>query len=249
MADSESLQRHGRPLSGALSSIWSKVLSPVAVGVIIFFVGVAWGKHEARPTVTQRVLFHPSGYGVPARSLDVVGQLKGKCFANLSIADSGMGETHRCFAASGRILDPCWGSPVDPGVDPGVAAPPEPLARVVCADDPWSGKVVLLRVTRWDVITRTPPYTQRWDGLRDRKVTFRRANMGAPPWALRLLNGDRCVFASGTADVIAGIRANYLCERGVGVGQPRRSAGLWTIMYLRNDRAETMPEAIEKVWY
>jgi hypothetical protein len=224
-------------LGAVLGSLWSKVIAPLVVLIAAFYVGIAWAHHEAKPTQTERVLFHPNGYEFPS-SLRVTRHTAGTCFANLSIADSGMVEAHRCFAKDG-IYDPCWGGPS--GLDR--------QSKVICADDPWSHKVAVLRVTRWEVTTRKQPFVRPWNPDRDRSVVYERANLKAPPWALLLVNGDRCVFATGTAELVANIRFNYRCGKGQALGVPTRRAKLWTIMYLGRESAETQPVQIAKAWF
>lgn len=89
---------------------------------------------------------------------------------------------------------------------------------------------------------------RKWDFDRDVDRPAK-ADFSAAPWAVALLNGDKCVFATGTAEVVAGIRANYICSHGVALGLPDRSTRLWTIRYLSNDGAEARPTSIAKVWY
>jgi hypothetical protein len=71
-------------LGRVLGSLWSKLIAPLIVLVAAFYVGVTWAHHEARPTQTERILFHPNGYEFPS-SLHVIRHTSGTRFANLSI--------------------------------------------------------------------------------------------------------------------------------------------------------------------
>lgn len=54
------------------------------------------------------------------------------------------------------------------------------------------------------------------------------------PWALELMDGRVCVFASGASNSRAGARLNYFCERKRYLwGARRRTPALWTIRMSR----------------
>jgi hypothetical protein len=54
------------------------------------------------------------------------------------------------------------------------------------------------------------------------------------PWALELMDGRMCVFASGASSARKGVRLNYFCDRKRYLwGSPRRTRSLWTIRMSR----------------
>jgi hypothetical protein len=102
----------------------------------------------------------------------------------------------RCFAGD-LIYDPCY-------LDAGASNPQR--AVVLCITAPWAKSGVRLRLTG----APNPAFG---------------APAGAPPWALRLASGRRCVFASGASAVVDGRRLNYVCDgRRVLFGTPDASA-------------------------
>jgi hypothetical protein len=111
----------------------------------------------------------------------------------------------RCFAGD-VIYDPCY-------FDAGASNPQRAVALCVAA--PWATSAVRLRLASApDPALGAPP--------------------AAPPWALRLASGRRCVFASGATAVIDGRRLNYVCDgRRLLFGIPDASAPAWRIRQAR----------------
>lgn len=84
--------------------------------------------------------------------------------------------------------------------------------QVACVISPFEPTVTVLRLT----------------------VALPRADSGQAgsglPWALRLTNGDRCVFVAGATTVVAGMRANYFCKNsGTLFGAPDTKSPVWRI--------------------
>lgn len=64
--------------------------------------------------------------------------------------------------------------------------------------------------------------------------------IAAQPWIIELSNGGICNYATGASSVTNGMRWNYACSSGGwALGNPNRSKPLWTIPYLKNDKART----------
>lgn len=112
---------------------------------------------------------------------------------------------HRCFAGN-LILDPCYRAPSH-----------STRARVVfCVDSPWDRSAIRL-------------------GVSGRLRTSPRKARGGPPWAVQLVTGRRCVYASGATTVVRGSRLNYFCIGGRYLfGSPDRRRPLWRIREARN---------------
>jgi hypothetical protein len=127
----------------------------------------------------------------------------------------------RCFAGD-LIYDPCY---LDAG------ASNSQRAVVLCVTAPWTTSVVRLRLA----------------GAPDPAFG---APAGAPPWALRLASGRRCVFASGASAVVDGRRLNYVCDgRRVLFGTPDASAPAWRIRQARTAAGAGMRKvAIAAAW-
>ena len=110
----------------------------------------------------------------------------------------------RCFVGN-YIHDPCFSSARHPGI-------------VVCPDVPWRNTGVKIGLTR--------PLPRVY---RNRRSPSARLE----PWALELLDGRRCLFASGATNVVEDQRLNYFCgtssHEGLW-GQPDRRTEPWTIL-------------------
>lgn len=110
----------------------------------------------------------------------------------------------RCFAGN-LISDPCYRD---------AAQSNAARAVVVCVGDPWTRKVVRLRV-------------------RGKLDSSYGARKGGPPWALRLASGARCVFLEGATNTVRGLRVNYGCSGGIELaGSPDTSRATWRIRKL-----------------
>jgi hypothetical protein len=159
--------------------------------------------------------------GVLRPGVQIAGRVSGTCFA-ASLADQGRPDAWRCMSGN-RILDPCFeGSQGS-------------LVVLACPDDPWSQRVVVLTASK-----ELPRAESNKAGLH-----------GAPPWALELSNGARCVFLTGATTAVAGMRANYGCTGGrIGiVGDVDRTLPLWRVF--ADDSARVVLElvGVRVAWY
>jgi hypothetical protein len=104
--------------------------------------------------------------------------------------------------------------------------------RLVCAQAPWDNRVTVVTATS-DVASSDAPLKQQF------------------PWALELKGGDRCVLVTGATFTVAGLRANYGCERGKGwvFGDPDRSHDLWYVFFARERSTNLRRVAVRVAWY
>jgi hypothetical protein len=85
------------------------------------------------------------------------------------------------------------------------------------------------------------------------KIKERPSNVGGAPhpntlWALELANGDHCTFVDGTAEVIAGERVNYNCDRGSVLGDPDRTSRAWKVRSNRRHSSEIGSISVRHAW-
>ena len=97
--------------------------------------------------------------------------------------------------------------------------------QVACVLSPFSPSVTILRLT-----AALP------------RVDSGQAGSGIP-WALRLSNGDQCVFVAGASSVVAGMRANYFCKKsGPLFGSPDTKSPVWRIFSAEARSAEHLTQ-------
>ena len=129
----------------------------------------------------------------------------------------------RCLVGN-RIYDPCLSSARRAGI-------------VVCPDAPWLRTGAEIRLTK-----RLPKAYGN----------HRTASTRLEPWGLELYGGRRCVFASGTTEVVQGQRLNYFCgasSREGLWGRPDRAIEPWTILTAPLDAKELTKRAqIRRAW-
>ncbi len=71
----------------------------------------------------------------------------------------------------------------------------------------------------------------------------------AHPWAVELVNGDRCGLLTGATSVVAGMRLNYGCEGGgYIVGELDRFQPTWTANYYDEQALGTELVDVAVVW-
>jgi hypothetical protein len=87
------------------------------------------------------------------------------------------GNSYRCFSGN-RIIEPCWVQ--------------KPKRFAVCLRQPWSFRLVQLKVSRG------------YSGHLARKPN-------ALPWGVQLPNGEQCLVAEGASGFVRGKRINYFC--------------------------------------
>lgn len=150
-------------------------------------------------TRTAVVVFNPWASSGIRHSFNVSGNAKGSCWTHSLSTDRP--DAWRCFQGN-DIRDPCF------------AGPPR-STLVACAENPFSKRVVLLKLTKPLADADNP--------------TTRMLQPKGEPWGLRLASGDTCVFATGATDAVGGERLNYACAKdGWLIGAPDRSTATWT---------------------
>ncbi len=77
--------------------------------------------------------------------------------------------------------------------------------------------------------TRALPHTP---DVVDSSAELRGLRLRGQPWGLRLVDGEECTFMTGATDVVAGMRLNYACTKGWGIGVPDRTKAVWQISYI-----------------
>ncbi|HXY50466.1 MAG TPA: hypothetical protein VEI01_13505 [Terriglobales bacterium] len=155
------------------------------------------------PKRTQIKLLTPFGRGGLSIGMAVTEKGEGSCFAP-SAASPSRPDAWRCNAGN-TIHDPCYQS--IPGDSKQLACP---------VGGPWSGDVILL------TLTQPLPTEPRKNVSRDDTL----------PWALELVNGQRCTLLTGATAPIAGMRINYGCPGGfVVVGDIDRSRPVWRVFF------------------
>jgi hypothetical protein len=159
-------------------------------GTLVLAVILALGRAGvAAPTVVTT--WHPfDATGAVKPSLKLDYRGRGGC-SPVSEAIGYFG--YRC-AVKNFIDDPCWRDG------------PRATDLVVCPTSPWDRKVSVIRVPHFMFVagvTFAPPLDRRRD----------------PPWAIELVDGNRCVIAQGAHGTVTErhgnrITVDYYCERG-----------------------------------
>ena len=156
---------------------------------------------------TNVVLVSPWSNGILRHDLTVSEKATGSCWSRSLVTDRP--NAWRCMAGN-DIYDPCFSESAS-------------SKTVACMKGPFSKDVALMRVTKPLPQTRDPvDTTSELRGLRLR----------GEPWGLRLSDGETCVFVTGATDVVAGMRLNYACTNGWGIGLPNRSTAIWEVSYI-----------------
>jgi hypothetical protein len=128
----------------------------------------------------------------------------------------------RCTDQSGALFDPCFA--------PGATSPMADVTEVACADNPWS-EVTLITLSQ-------PLTSSSWgtptDGLRH-------------PWALQLVNGDKCGLIEGTGSVVGGVVLNFGCTYG-DAAYPSENVEPWTSQYSLNPSGVVTASPVATAW-
>lgn len=182
--------------------------SATRIGTFVVAVGVAVGIGCSAPQVaaarTAVATFSPFAGDGTLRGGLRATPEYGGSCASGSFMVSGA-DVFRCFAGN-AIRDPCYVDDLAGNDDRSV---------VVCVATPWDRSVVRLRISG------------------DLDSAFG-ARANAPPWALRLSSGTRCVFLEGATTVVRGQRLNYGCGNGRWlIGTPDRGRPTWRIRQVR----------------
>ncbi|HZT90752.1 MAG TPA: hypothetical protein VFA05_01805 [Gaiellaceae bacterium] len=183
----------------------------VALALVAALVAIAPAAGAARRATTKHV-FAAFEAGALARGLHVVKEVRGSCWTGSEATDRS--DSWRCMSGN-FIYDPCFSS-----------ATPGTTSHVICASSPFVRGVVEL------VLTKRLPYAY---GNAHHRAT------ASAPWAVRLTNGVACVALQGATGAIAGMRIGYACSnKGVLVGNPRRSTPTWRIFFAKSFAASNV---------
>jgi len=153
----------------------------------------------AAPPATHVEIYSPWSAGVLRSDLKVVEKAAGNCWTSSLTTDRS--DAWRCMRGN-EILDPCFQG--------------KPHATVVaCSENPFSNHVTLLTLKK--------PLPGGSDS------TTRMLQPEGQPWALQLVDGERCYFVSGATDVAGGMRMNSECKGDNWIaGFPNRSKPAWS---------------------
>jgi hypothetical protein len=105
-----------------------------------------------------------------------------------------------------------------------------PQDKAACPKAPWSADIVLVTKIRM---------LERDMGGVSNPNSF---------WGLELANGDRCTFATGTAEVIDHERVNYRCVNGGVVGDPDRTGPVWKVRYFTLRSRQITNVTVRRAW-
>jgi hypothetical protein len=229
--------------------LWSSLIAPIVTGVTVGIVLLAAVPTYHRlfpgsPTRTAIHYFAPTDGLNLADGLRVSRTVKGDCSLGGSKSDFAVHETHRCYSKN-LILDPCWDKTT--------------FVTVVCVASPWSSTATVVRVRWWLYNLPGPKFQpRRWSYRADPNLRSfptglevghpRPALSRAAPWALELVNGDRCVIAGGASGEVASQPISYLCDHGFLVGYVDRRRQPWVIGYLRSRTSRVDKVAVAASW-
>jgi hypothetical protein len=194
-------------------SLWALVAAAVAVIVAVAVLPFVLGHSSGPAASPQHGRSGAAVAWVPTRvhavsPVDGAGGLRagyrlgrsgrGHCFSS-SLVD---GRLYRCFLGTNTILDPCW--------------PGHGRSAVLCLAQPWSHRVVRIRLTA--PLPRRTPFPPRLWGLR----VGRPADVG-------------CVAAMGATGTVGGQRISFLCAGGWALlgDAPDRRTPAWTMRAAR----------------
>ncbi len=156
---------------------------------------------------TSVVLVTPWANGTLRHDLTVSERATGYCWSR-SLATDRL-HAWRCMAGN-DIYDPCFSESASSKI-------------VACVKGPFSKDVALMRLTK--------PLPQARDVV-DTTSELRGLRLRGEPWGLRLSDGETCVYVTGATDVVAGMRLNYACTNGWGIGLPDRVTASWEVSYI-----------------
>jgi hypothetical protein len=181
-----------------------KLSTTLLLGCVLSLAGQgAFAQQTAPPLQTRIKLLTPWQPPGLSIGLAVTQQVNGTCFTR-SLASPSRPDAWRCMAGNG-LMDPCYQRIM--GDEKQLACP---------VGGPWPANVVLL--------TLTQPLPQE-----DRKEPSRDSVL---PWALELVNGQKCTQFTGATAPVAGMRINYGCPGGFTVvGDIDRSQPIWHVFF------------------
>jgi hypothetical protein len=156
---------------------------------------------------TNVVLVSPWSNGNLRHDFTVSEKVTGYCWVRSLATDRP--DAWRCMAGN-DIYDPCFSQSAS-------------SKTAACMKGPFSKDVVLMRLTK--------PLAHTRDVV-DSTSELRALRLRGEPWGLRLLDGQTCVYMTGATDVVAGMRLNFACTHGWGLGLPDRSTAIWEVPYI-----------------
>jgi len=174
------------------------------------------------PTATQMVDFNPFDSGGPLRSITVTFRTTGFCDRQ-SVADPGRSGAYLC------TLDR--------------AAPDGDKSADPCFNDPFGTQSSPL-------LCLVSPFTLRAVEVTPDDPLVSPNEPSGDPWALRLANGQRCVYAPDSPTVRNGVRLTYRCGNDAVVyGDPDSSPSFWTVSYAPSQAGAPTIVQVETAWY
>jgi hypothetical protein len=208
-------------------------LAPIsALAICVPFLASGPNLVRASGPRTEVVRWSPLDASGDIKGTFRVKNVRGGCDdGSTSRAIGGVGY-HCGLSLRGRdfLIDPCW------------RAGPGRTNYVVCVTAPWARIAYRLRVSNL---------------LLDDGVTY--AAAVRVPWAIEMIDGDRCVILQGATGPLGAPKEHlldrYTCAQGVELGDDvRRTAGLWTVSSARlggSDNGYTHPRraTIRRVYY
>ena len=188
-----------------------------AAAVILGTSAMLAAASAAAPARTVVHYFHPFRNGKIAPEVHVTQAARGYCWETSGVESRRY--AWRCFRGN-FILDPCFSSTSHTRI-------------VLCPVEPWSSRVVRLRLTRALPAWRLYRYAAQL------------------PLGIWTTTGRRCVHSSGATSEIEGKEITYECAGGgVLAGQANAGAATWTIWYASSFKARHLTRVgITDAWW
>ncbi len=153
--------------------------------------------------------------------VELAAEVTGSCFGPSSIVQRS--DAYRC------ALD----SPAPDGstlLDPCFTGT---SGAVACVNEP-GGEAVVVRLTE-----ASPEAGHLEAGSRE-----------APPWAMTLESGEKCVFTGGATAAVGSERLNYFCADGLMVyGEPDRADPVWTVRVGTEGSSTLSRSGVAAAWF
>jgi hypothetical protein len=184
---------------------------------------------------TDRRYFLPFTADGLKPGLTVTGNERGVCRFTSSAALA-RPDAWDCIAETNEIYDPCFENPY---------APRNGSEELACITSPFANEVVLL--------TPTDPLEREKEAAavpgNGSNASIDLTDPWVLPWALELVNGDRCILLPGTADVFAGLPVHYGCSNGGAIlGEPDRTQPVWAVSYVADEDIGTTLVDVAVAW-